>query len=53
MRVPHIKDHREGLAQKSCGISNNPKNVESQFNGRLSVEDSGSNLENRLVIIVS
>jgi len=47
----HIRDHREGIAQKSEGINNTPRKVESQFKGSDKIVEVGSNTENRLVII--
>lgn len=47
----HIRVHREGIAQKSDGINNIPKKVESQFIGRDKIVEVGSNTENKLVII--
>lgn len=47
----HIRVHREGIAQKSEGINNIPRKVESQFKGSDKTVDVGSNTENRLVII--
>ena len=51
IKLVHINDHRDGIVQYRYGISIRPKNVDSQLRERLKIDDKGSNLENRLVII--
>ena len=41
------------MAQNKYGMRASPKNVDIQFKDMLKIEDRGSKLENRLVIIFS
>lgn len=45
------KDHRDGIIQYKAGINISPKKVETQFNDRPIIEETGSKTENRFVII--
>ena len=49
--LPQRRDHREGADQKRYGIRARPRKVDSQFREMFSLEERGSKLENRLVII--